>query len=112
MPERVYKAQPEDEGVKWWEVRCSKFVHAALLLLSEFFGVCTAKNTAANPSDCIAIAFMQVNELIKVDLSHNELQQLPEQFWSGVTAVQTLHLRWVDSYNSPVYFIIANVLLL
>lgn len=35
---------------------------------------------------------LQVNELQKLDLSHNELQQLPEQMGS-LTALHTLHVR-------------------
>lgn len=38
---------------------------------------------------------MQVNELTKLDLSYNEVQQLPEQLWEGVAALNTLLLRYV-----------------
>lgn len=84
MPEEVYQVESDGDNVKWWEVGfdCSSNPAAMLSVTAGMHGI------------TMLLLCMQVNELTKLDMSYNELKQLPAELWSLV-ALNTLLLRCV-----------------
>lgn len=87
VPQDVFRLPENDDSVKWWEVGGSFSKQPATSgLHSPQVVPCTG-----------FVVALQAVDLSKLDLSHNQITQLPQQLWE-LSGLVTLLARWVPAF--------------